>query len=158
MGYKSKYSGKEVETKLDSIADKQDMLVSGENIKTFNGESILGEGNIEVGASGETEDLEMVTAAAITDLNKRINGLNGRINGLNSKINELNSEDDGIKQDITALQNDAQTMATKNEVSEAGAAITNEIKDNEKVTAAALNEMWLKIEDIITRLTALENK
>lgn len=34
--------------------DKQDTLVSGENIKTINGESILGEGNIEIsGGSGE---------------------------------------------------------------------------------------------------------
>lgn len=35
----------DVETSLD---DKQDVLVSGVNIKTVNGESILGEGNIEV--------------------------------------------------------------------------------------------------------------
>lgn len=34
---------------------KQDTLVSGENIKTINGESILGEGNIEI--SGGTTDL-----------------------------------------------------------------------------------------------------
>ena len=31
-------------------ADKQDMLISGTNIKTINGNSILGEGNIVVGA------------------------------------------------------------------------------------------------------------
>jgi hypothetical protein len=32
----------------DAVKDKQDTLVSGTNIKTVNGESVLGEGNIEV--------------------------------------------------------------------------------------------------------------
>lgn len=39
---------------LRNFDDKQDTLVSGENIKTINGESILGEGNITIaGGSGE---------------------------------------------------------------------------------------------------------
>ena len=32
----------------DKVVDKQDVLVSGENVKTINGESILGSGNVEV--------------------------------------------------------------------------------------------------------------
>lgn len=36
------------------LNEKQDVLVSGENIKTINGESILGEGNIEVGGAVES--------------------------------------------------------------------------------------------------------
>ena len=40
--------------RLQDWRKKQDALVSGENIKTINGESILGEGNIEIsGGSGE---------------------------------------------------------------------------------------------------------
>lgn len=34
------------------IAGKQDVLVSGTNIKTINGESILGSGNIVIGGGG----------------------------------------------------------------------------------------------------------
>ena len=36
----------------EKFTDKQDTLVSGENIKTINGVSVLGEGNIEVGEGG----------------------------------------------------------------------------------------------------------
>lgn len=38
------------------INNKQDSLVSGENIKTVNGESLLGEGNIEISSTGGIED------------------------------------------------------------------------------------------------------
>lgn len=143
MGYTSKYTGAEIDAKLDSVDKKQDALVNGTNIKTINGESILGSGDIVIGG-GDTEDLELVTAAAITDLDARVKKLGG--------------EDAKIKEDITELQNDVQTRATKTEVNEADENIISEMQDNEQVTAAALNDMWLKIEEILTRLTALENK
>ena len=37
---------------VDKIKNKQDKLVSGTNIKTINGKSILGYGNIEITSSG----------------------------------------------------------------------------------------------------------
>lgn len=40
------------ETFTSAIAGKQDVLVSGTNIKTINGQSILGEGNIEIQGGG----------------------------------------------------------------------------------------------------------
>ena len=41
-------------TKVNQIADeKQDSLVSGTNIKTLNGESILGSGNMDVGSDND---------------------------------------------------------------------------------------------------------
>lgn len=144
MGFTSKYTGSQVEAKLDAVGNKQDRLVSGTNIKTINGEDILGEGDIAIGGGGDTEELELVTAAAITDLDARVKKLGG--------------EDAKIKEDITELQNDVQTRATKTEVNEADENIISEMQDNEQVTAAALNDMWLKIEEILTRLTALENK
>lgn len=57
MSYNSKYKGSEIEELLDSVGDKQDKLVSGTNIKTINGQSILGSGNIEIsgGSSGGSE-------------------------------------------------------------------------------------------------------
>lgn len=54
MSYNSKYKGKEVEGILDSVGDKQEKLVSGTNIKTINGESILGSGNIEIQGGGSS--------------------------------------------------------------------------------------------------------
>lgn len=52
MGYNSKYSGEQVEELLDSIESKQDGLISGENIKTINGYSILGSGNLTISGGG----------------------------------------------------------------------------------------------------------
>ena len=60
------------------IANKQDALVSGTNIKTVNGESILGEGDIEINVDTSTlatkEELaeaEEVAAAALNELNEK---------------------------------------------------------------------------------------
>lgn len=46
--YQSKYTGEQIDEALDSVQNKQDELISGENIKTINNESILGSGNIQV--------------------------------------------------------------------------------------------------------------
>ena len=53
MSYNSKYKGIQVEEKLDKIDNKQDTLVSGKNIKTINGYSILGSGNLTIAGGGE---------------------------------------------------------------------------------------------------------
>lgn len=53
---------------------KQDTLVSGTNIKTINGETLLGEGNITIeggSGGGMTEDDELLLSTALTDLNYR---------------------------------------------------------------------------------------
>lgn len=97
-------------------------------VKTINGESIEGEGDIVIEAGGDTTSLEKVVAASITDLDTR--------------VKKLVNEDNKIKADVEAIQNDAQTRATKSEVSEADANITTEIKSNERVTAAAINNLY----------------
>lgn len=42
---------------ITALSDKQDKLVSGDNIKTINGKSILGEGNITIQGEGGNIDL-----------------------------------------------------------------------------------------------------
>ena len=56
-----------------ATSTKQDTLVSGTNIKTINGETLLGSGNIEIqgGGGGLTEDDELLISTALTDLNDR---------------------------------------------------------------------------------------
>lgn len=61
MGYNSKYTGQEVEQLLDKVDDKQDTLISGTNIKTINGESILGSGNITLADADCSFEAEIVT-------------------------------------------------------------------------------------------------
>lgn len=54
---------------ITALSDKQDKLVSGDNIKTINGKSILGEGNITIQGEGGNMDLsEYITK---TELDKK---------------------------------------------------------------------------------------
>lgn len=52
MSYNSKYKSSKIEEILDSVEGKQDKLVSGTNIKTINGTSLLGSGNIVISGGG----------------------------------------------------------------------------------------------------------
>lgn len=45
------------------VDDKQDILVSGTNIKTINNQSLLGSGNIDIQGGGS--DVEAFTAAEV---------------------------------------------------------------------------------------------
>lgn len=78
----------------EEIAKKQDKLIDGENIKTVNGEAILGEGNIEISVDlseyynkeevdGKIDEVsnvifenEDVVASSLNDLNDRVNNVN----------------------------------------------------------------------------------
>lgn len=72
-----------------SLNGKQDSLVSGTNIKTINGNSILGEGNIEI--TGGTVDTTMSDTSENAVQNKVIksyvDGLVGDINSVLTRIN-----------------------------------------------------------------------
>lgn len=82
MAYNSKYTGAEVEALLGKVDGKQDKLVSGTNIKTVNGVSVLGEGDIPIDLGGcvKTEGDELAAIAAIVvELNARISALEGAL-------------------------------------------------------------------------------
>lgn len=82
MAYNSKYTGAEVDALLDKVDKKQDTLVSGTNIKTVNGEPVLGEGDIPIDLGGcvKTDGDELaVLAALVSELNARISALEGAL-------------------------------------------------------------------------------
>ena len=59
--YKSAYTGPQIDAAIGAVAGKQDLLVSGTNIKTINNESLLGFGNITIqggGGGGEIYELD----------------------------------------------------------------------------------------------------
>lgn len=58
---KQEEDGDKIDSLDKEMATKQDTLVSGTNIKTINGESILGEGNLEISGSGGTTDYTQLT-------------------------------------------------------------------------------------------------
>jgi hypothetical protein len=58
------------------ISGKQDTLVSGTNIKTVGGESILGAGDLEVGGGGRWKVLELSLSSAVTYNKSDLEGAN----------------------------------------------------------------------------------
>lgn len=80
--------------------NKQDVLISGENIKTINNESILGSGNIEIGGGGGgTSDY--------TDLTNKPSINNVTLNG-NKSLNDLGIQPAGnyaLESDIPDVSN-----------------------------------------------------
>lgn len=82
-----------------AVATKQDTLVSGTNIKTINGESVLGEGNIEIqGGSGGISD-------APSD-----NKLYGRKNGNWSEV--PSTDNFATKQEISDMLTKSEAAST----------------------------------------------
>lgn len=120
------------------LASKQDTLVSGTNIKTINGQSLLGEGNIEIQGGGTiTVDSELSTTSENPVQNKVItNAINGKQDAgdyaLKSEIpdtSELATKEELAAKLDTATYNsekanfalkselpDTSTLATKSEV------------------------------------------
>lgn len=121
-----------------AVATKQDTLVSGTNIKTINGQSLLGEGNIEIQGGGTiTVDSELSTTSENPVQNKVItNAINGKQDAgdyaLKSEIpdtSELATKEELAAKLDTATYNsekanfalkselpDTSTLATKSEV------------------------------------------
>ena len=94
----------ELEEKADvtALASKQDVLISGTNIKTINGNSILGEGNIEIqgGSGGGIPD-------APSD-----NKLYGRKNGNWSEVIIPSTDNFATKQEISDMLTKSEAAST----------------------------------------------
>lgn len=54
---------------ISKIDEKQDKLISGVNIKTINGESLLGSGNLEISGTGEIESISKEEIEDLLNLN-----------------------------------------------------------------------------------------
>lgn len=154
----------------EALQGKQDTLVDGMTIKTVNGQSILGEGNLEIqggGSGGGSVDSESeeVIAAAFNDMNKRMDAdkasfatkeaLADEVAFLVQEIEQreevtaaaLADLDTRIRSDRNFLE---QNYLTSEGFTEYMDNLIAEIQDNERVIAAALS-------DINTRLESLSN-
>lgn len=125
-----------------SLGKADTALQEHQPLKTINGESIVGDGNIEIKANVDTSTLatkdevtslsnevvanEEVTAAALNELNERVNAISENVSG---------------------------ETATKVELQTAVESLTNTILENEEITAAALNDLNSRLNEILTRLT-----
>ena len=117
-------------TQLNS---KQDTLVSGQNIKTINGQSVIGEGNIDI-TEGGTIDSELSTVSENAVQNKVItNALNDKASKtelssvstskanktdvytkqeIDNKFTNTQSQIDQISTDTSAINTEVQTLKT----------------------------------------------
>ena len=122
----------------NEIKKKQDALVSGKNIKTINGQSLLGEGNIVIeGGSGggsyddtgikkDISDLKANDALQDAELAK----LSADVGKKQDTITDLETIRSGAAKGATALQSVPDTYATKTDVSNAiAAAITTTLNE-----------------------------
>lgn len=89
--YLSQFTGSEIDSRLAKVpqleSGKQDTLVSGTNIKTVNGNSILGSGNLQI-QTGET-DVVKYTAQTLTEEQKA----QARANIDAASLEDINSMD-----------------------------------------------------------------
>lgn len=130
------------------LSEKQDTLVSGTSIKTINGESLLGSGNLVV-----VTDLSEYATKAEVAANKT--AADNAVSALSETVTaNKTAADNAISALGTRVGNAEASLAlcaTKTEVE----TLTTEVIANEQVTAAALNDLNDKITEIIARLDAL---
>lgn len=180
----------QVNAKQDSISDLDTIRSNAslgataiQKVKTINGESITGDGNVEIFTKAMHDELvenmlenEEVYAAAVNDLNTRLVETNATIatevSTRESLSNDVQSLTDRItsNEEVTATsynelndrieanyQHGEETYATITSLAEEVAAITTTIVENEEVVAATLNDLLTRIDALTTRIEILEN-
>ena len=164
------------------LAEKQDTLVSGENIKTINGGSILGEGDIVVGA--DTTEIELATAAALNDLNgskatykwvRENYASKDATDDLQTQIDESNANIQTLSGDVSTNAANIETKASKSYVLEtekntanvlctlnerienagASAALEQKVLEDEETSAAALSELNDRVSSMTEDITSI---
>lgn len=108
------YSKDEIDTKISDLTSdidkKQDELISGQNIKTVNNQSLVGEGNIDIQAdltdyytksetdtklaakADKNEIPDVSTLASKTELRTEITNLDNKIGDINTALDSINGE------------------------------------------------------------------
>lgn len=110
------------------MAGKQDTLVSGQNIKTINGQSVIGEGNIDI-TEGGTIDSELSTVSVNAVQNKVIT------NALNDKASKTELSN------VSTSKADKADVYTKQEVDDKFTNAQNQINQLSTDTSAINTEV-----------------
>ena len=125
-------------TEHQDISGKQDVLVSGENIKTINGVSILGEGDIPIEGGGESYDDTELRNLISEKQDALVSGQNIKtINGssLLGSGNIVIASEGGVSYDDTELRN---LISNKVDKVEGKALSTNDFTDADKTKLDSL--------------------
>ena len=109
-------------------ADKQEKLYSGSNIKTINGESLLGSGNLEISGGG---------TADLTEINARVDLVSERVDDLQSEkqdsITDLAEIRANASKGATALQSIPSEYVTETELNQKGYATTTQLSNKQDI-------------------------
>lgn len=106
------YDDTEIKKQIAGLASeverKQENLVSGQNIKTINGKSLLGEGNIEIEIGNSYDDTELKNQIANleTEVSKKADEAETA-----SKLSEL-----GLKVEMLDIQNESEQIVSKQQI------------------------------------------
>ena len=122
-------------TALQSVPDE---YVTEADFKTINGQPIIGSGDLEIKAGVSEDDIisnEKITAAALNDLDTRIKKLPTNDTVANKIAEALAAERAQQEANIAALHEQIAALSGELE------AMRAESASNEKVTAAALNDL-----------------
>lgn len=185
-----KYTDDKIATKQDTISDLAIIRSNAslgataiQKVKTINGESLVGDGDVAVFTKAlydnlieETVANEEVYAAAVNDLNTRLNTTNSTLNTTiettESIITDINTLTTRVSsnEEVTATsynelnerinnnyQEGVDTYATKVELNNEVVSINTAIVENEEVIAATLNDLLSQIEALRIRVEQLEN-
>ena len=143
------------------LAEKQDVLVSGENIKTINGGSILGEGDIVVGS--DTTEIELATAAALNDLNgskatykwvRENYASKDATDDLQSQIDESNANIQTLSDDVATNAANIEAKANKSYVLETEKNTANVLCTlNERIENAGASAALSELNDRVSSMT-----
>lgn len=133
--YNSAYTGAQIDgaigavrTKETTWDGKQDALVSGTNIKTINGSTILGSGDISVG--GDSYTLSAGATADEVVLNKNSSALNTvTVNNVANATSATNATNDANGNPIAGTY-----------VNKAGDTMSGNLTVNAEITANKINE------------------
>lgn len=115
----------DLKNKLDS---KQDKLVDGESIKTINGQSILGTGDIQVATDVSWGSISG-TLENQTDLNNKLSGLKTDINNVSNTISGFG---DIVTHDASEFLTEHQDISHKVDKVEGKGLSTNDLTDELK--------------------------
>lgn len=96
---------------LSDLSLKQNTLVSGTNIKTINGESVLGEGNLVIsgGGGGGASIDDSTTSSTTTWSSEKVNA---ELTSRDTTISEAQNEIVTMQGDVAALDADVSTLKT----------------------------------------------
>lgn len=142
----SETSGNPVENRVmtKEFNKKQNSLVSGKNIKTLNGQSILGEGNISITGEGTAITVENEFGQStenpgsqklITQVNESVGKANENITKISNSLTETNESIKIVSDSVNAIADDEDLVLVESEDEEEE--ITKKLKFADKAYNAS---------------------